>query len=230
MQVTDQILGSGEYYPEVFPKTTFYLHHTAGGHRPDWVISTWDTDDHVDATGKTTPRAVATPFVIGGISTSNGDATFDGKIYRAYDEKYWCHHLGTTYANNKQLNKESIAVEICNYGPLTVGKDGNYYNYVMKQVPADMVIKLDKPFKGFVYYHKYTDKQIAAVRELILEMNKQFPTILLKTPLVNAEAFELNDSAKAGKSGIYTHVNVRSDKFDCFPQPNLISMLKSICP
>lgn len=231
MKVIDKFLAKDEYYEEIAEKTIIYLHHTAGSHRPDWVISTWDTDDTVDAkTGKKIPYHIATAFVMGGISTRNpNDNTFDGVIYRAFDDKYWANHLGTTFANNKQLNKQSVALEICNYGPLKLSTDGKYYNYVNGLVPPEQVIKLDKPFRGFIYYHAYTDKQIAATKEFILAMKEKYPKIELKTPLLTVEGFELNDKAKAGVPGVFSHTNVLQSKFDLSPQPKMIEMLKSIC-
>jgi len=230
MQIIDKFLEKGEYYDETVEKTVFYLHHTAGGHRADYVISGWDTDDTIDKLGKKSPRSVATAFVIGGSSTRDPkDTAFDGKIYRAFDDKLWAHHLGTTQANNRTLNKISVAVEICNYGQLKKGTDGKFYNYVNGIVPPDMVCELDKPFRGFKYYHKYTDKQIAATKELILAMKAKYPKIELKTPLLTVDGFEINEAAKKGVSGIFSHSNVRTDKFDVFPQPNLIAMLKEIC-
>lgn len=231
MQVVDQFLGDDEYFKEEFEKNTIYLHHTAGSGRADYVISGWDTDDKIDPkTGKKSPSAVATAFVIGGHSTRNpADDAFDGKIYRAFDEKYWAHHLGSTYPNNRALNKQSVAVEICNYGPLRFSKqDGKYYTYVNSQVPSEQVIQLDKPFRGFTYYHAYSDKQIAATKEFILAMKAKFPKIEMKTPLLNVAGYELDDRAKAGVSGVFSHSNVRTDKFDLTPQPKMIAMLKEI--
>lgn len=230
MIAIDKILEKGEFYSEIFEKTTIYLHHTAGGHRPDWVISTWDTDDEVDKTGKKTPRSVATAYVIGGLSTRDPkDNSWDGKIYRAFDDKYWAHHLGTTLPNNRTLNKISVAVEICNYGPLTKGSDGKFYTYVNSQVPAEQVVILDKPFRGYKYYHAYTDKQIAATKDFILAMKAKYPKIDLKTPLLTVDGFELNTNAQKGVAGLYTHSNVRKDKFDLSPQPKLLAMLKEVC-
>lgn len=230
MNITDLILEKGEYYQEENEKNTIYLHHTAGGHRADWVISTWDTDDEVDKTGTKSPRSVATAYVIGGLSTRNPkDNLFDGKVYRAFDDKYWAHHLGTTLSNNRTLNKESVAVEICNYGQLTKGTDGKFYTYVNTVVPSNMVVQLEKPFRGHRYYHAYTDKQITATRDFILEMKKKYHKIELRTPLLTVEGFEYNISATKGLAGIYCHSNVRKDKFDIAPQPKMIAMLQEIC-
>lgn len=221
----DQFLQVGEYFKEEHSKTTIYLHHTAGGHRPDWVINGWDVDDDVK-TNKA--RIVATSFVIGGISTSDHDAKFDGMIYRAFEQKYWAHHLGTVQSNNAILNKQSIGIEICNYGPLRKGSGSAFYNYVNKPVPSDMVVELEKPFRGYKFWHAYTQRQLATIKLLITQLKSEFPTISLSSPLLKPEGFELNKSACVGMSGVYSHSNVRLDKFDLSPQPQLIEMLNSI--
>lgn len=230
MEIISQILERGEYFQDAFEKKTLYLHHTAGGHRPDWVIHGWDTDDAVDEkTKKKTARIVATAFVIGGVSTTDGDSRFDGKVYRAFDEKFWAHHLGTTQANNKDMNKASIGIEICNYGPLTYNpKTNQYFNYVNKPVPANQVVTLEKPFRGYRHYHAYTDAQIKSTKALIILLKQIFPTLELKSPLLSPEGFEINANAKKGLPGLYSHSNVRSDKFDMSPQPKLINMIKEI--
>ncbi|MEP7129092.1 MAG: hypothetical protein ABI729_09505, partial [Chitinophagales bacterium] len=67
-------LNKGEYYEEVVKKKTIYLHHTAGGNRPDWTVAGWNADK----TKKGEQLRVATAFVIGGISTTDKDAKWDG--------------------------------------------------------------------------------------------------------------------------------------------------------
>ena len=230
MTMTDHLLQKGEYYQEIAEKIVIFLHHTAGSHRPDYVIDTWDTDDVPDKTGKKAPRAVATAYVIGGLSTRNPqDTSWNGKIYRAFDDKYWAHHLGTSQANNRLLNKQSVAIEICNYGPLTQSTNGTFYTYVNSIVPPEQVVTLDKPFRGYKYYHAYTDQQIAAAKELILATKAKYPKIELATPLTTVGGYELNTNAKNGVSGVYSHTNVRKDKYDLSPQPKMIAMLKEIC-
>ena len=230
MITTDLFLQKGEYYQETAEKTVLFLHHTAGSHRPDYVIYGWDSDDQPDKTGKKTPRSVATAYVIGGLSTRTpSDTTWDGQVYRAFDDQYWAHHLGTIQANNRFLNRHSVAIELCNYGPLTKGLNGKFYTYVNSEVPADQIITLDKPFRGFKHYHAYTDKQIIATKELILAVQAKYAKINLTTPLTSVAGFELNANAKNGVSGIYSHSNVRKDKFDLCPQPKMIAMLKEVC-
>src|SRR5687768_10950779 len=147
-------LNKGEYFEKETKKDTIYIHHTAGGHRPDWVIAGWNADKSKNG-GQV---AVSTSYVMGGLSTSDGDATWDGVICRCFDDKFWAHHLGLTQANNTALNQKSIGIEICNYGPLTLLQDGRYLNYVNKPVQSTMAVQLSKPWKNYKYYHKYTDK------------------------------------------------------------------------
>lgn len=231
MKIVNKFLEDGEYYKDVVEKTTILLHHTAGSHRPDWVIDGWERDRSKSG-GQ---LAVATAYVIGGISTTDRNIDFDGVIYKAFEDKYWAHHIGMEAVNNKILNQQSIGIEICNYGPIIKTKDGIFLNYVNKPVPVDMVAELDEPFRGFKYYHKYTDKQLVALKELILDIKARYPKIDLKKglleSLVNQKAglaLEQNSNALKGNSGIWSHTNFRKDKFDVWPQIQLINLLKSL--
>lgn len=271
MNITDKILTDGEYFTSLYQKDKIFLHHTAGGHRPDWTIDWWDTDTN-NSGGR---RRVATAFVIGGKSL-NGDAAFDGKIFRAFDEKFWAVHLNGSKLYH--LDKSSIGIEICNYGPITQNNHGDFYNYVNKKMPQNDVIKLPKPFRGYKYYHKYTNAQLDSLKELLLELQKNF-NIDLKSGLqewlakedlqlpaglslteqqkwlnkngftgkdgsslvedgirgtntswalksLNKGAFEYNAQCIKGHKGLWTHTNVRKDKSDCSPQPELIDLIK----
>lgn len=230
MKIVDCLLPQEEYYAELTAKNTIYLHHTAGGHRPDNSINSWDKDKLPD--GRV--LHVATSYVIGGKSTRDNDVSFNGLIYKAFDDKFWAHHLGTSYQNNVNLNRSSVAIEICNYGPLTLGKDGNFYTYVKSVVPRDQVYELPFLFKGYKFYHKYTAEQIQATKELILDIAHRYG-IDPKKGLPSAirtigveKAFDINVDAQVGRGGIFTHVNVLNSKFDCHPQQELIDMLLSL--
>ncbi|MCU0392165.1 MAG: N-acetylmuramoyl-L-alanine amidase [Thermoflexibacter sp.] len=45
---------------------------------------------------------------------------------------------------------------------------------------------------------------------------------------VGKSAFELNAQCIKGSEGLWTHTNVRKDKNDCSPQPNLIQLINSL--
>jgi hypothetical protein len=224
----DQILDPGEYLTDIVKKDTVYIHQTAGSHRPDWTIDGWERDR--TKSGERLP--VATAYVIGGKSVKDGNVDFDGKIYRAFDDKYWAYHLGLKTANNVELNKKSIGIEICNYGPLTKTKDGTFINYVNNSVPASMVETLPQPWKGYTHFHKYTDKQLSSVKALLLDIASRHK-IDLKAGLhqfitSGVNSFSLNQGALKGLPGLWTHVNVREDKSDCWPQPQLIDLIKTL--
>jgi len=280
MDIKKQYLPKNEYYPTEYGKKTIVLHHTAGSHRPDWVISSWDRDQTKG--GK--PLRVATQYVIGGKSTRDGNTDWDGKIVEAFPVKMWAHHLGTKNSNNTQLNQQSIGIEICNYGPLTKSANGEYFTYVNSKVPEEDVVDLGKNWRGYRYYQKYTESQIESIRFLICKLSSEHGIDISKglielfekrkpidkLPVLDRQlylnekgymgmngkklvedgidgsntkyatrvyndakrgewsSFEYNQLANEGGQGIWSHTNYRKDKFDIYPYPPLIEMLKSL--
>jgi N-acetyl-anhydromuramyl-L-alanine amidase AmpD len=215
MDTIKEYLPIDQYSQEVFPKKQIYLHHTAGNSNPHFVVKDWATDQ----IGK-----IGTAYVIGG-------GKDDGVIIEVFDPKHWAWHLGVEakmFAGFKLpytvLDKISVGIEICNWGSLTKKADGKYYTYVNTVVPDSEVCVLDKPFRGFQAFHKYSDKQIESTKQLVLFLSKQF-NIPVK---YNEAIWDLNTDALKSVPGVYTHNCVRHDKTDISPQPNIIAMLKSI--
>tara|TARA_Y100001938_G_C8067364_1_gene421047 strand:- start:986 stop:1822 length:837 start_codon:yes stop_codon:yes gene_type:complete len=278
MELKKIYLESEEYYHDIVTKKTIYLHHTAGSHRPDWTVANWERDK----TKSGGVRHIATAYVIGGKSTRDGNTKWDGTVIECHPPEKWAHHLGIKARNNRTLNKESIGLEICNYGPIKV-KDGEYFNYVNSRVPKEDVIDLGFTFKGYRHYHAYTDAQIESTRQLIHYLSDKFDIdvakgmkriinkslkmpedldLLGKQKWLNiqgylgangrvlaedgidgrntqyavdsylhdkkGDAFALNKQALVGAEGVWTHTNVRKDKFDLSPQPKLIEMLSEL--
>jgi hypothetical protein len=123
----------------------------------------------------------------------------------------------------KNLDKTSIGIEICNWGQLTE-KNGKFYTYVNTEVPSNQVMVLDTPYKGYKYWHNYTEAQIASVKELLLFWNDAYGI-----PLdYNEDIWGVTTRALKGEKGVFTHNSVRRDKVDVYPHPGLVSMLKSI--
>jgi hypothetical protein len=170
MKINKIHLPDDEYFTDETNKKSIVLHHTAGSHRPDWVVSSWNRDKSKG--GKS--LRVATHYVVGGKSTRDGNNDWDGVIVETMDLKYWAHHLGTKNSNNSQLNKQSIGIEICNYGPLTKSQDGQFFTYVNSLVPEEDVIDLGKNFRGYRYYHNYTDSQIESVKYIIEKVSEKY--------------------------------------------------------
>ena len=211
-------LSSDQYIQEECAKYQIYLHHTAGNASARNCVFNWNNDDR---------GRIATCVVISNQGASN---SHDGEIVQAFSSKYWAYHLGLKNDHFKRfdtpyiaLDKFSIGIEICAWGPLTL-KDGKFYNYVNREVPADQVCELEQPFKGHKYYHKYSDAQIESVKNLLLYWNDVYDI-----PLdYNEDIWGLTERAYKMEAGVFTHNSVRSDKTDVFPQPELIEMLKSL--
>lgn len=234
LTIYDHLLKDEEYIKDIKPKNTIWLHHTGGGSRPDWTIDGWEKDFKKDKTGKPIldsngnkiPLQVGTPYVIGRKSSTTNDSVWDGKILRAFDDKYYAYHLGISSRNSEELNYCSIPIEICNYGPLTKGKDGRFYNYVYKPINDSDVVKLDKPFNGYEYYERYTDAQLESTRKLIIYLINKY-AIIIEGKIYNEKWFEYNEKWFT-PGGIRSHSQVRRDKYDIFPQKEMIQMLNSI--
>lgn len=225
LEIDMAYLDSDEYvrdYGKLNPKNLF-LHHTAGWDNPYRVIESWNEDRR---------GRVGTQYVIGGQSVK-GDRDYDGVVVECLPNNYIAWHLGKV--GNFNISKYSVGIELTNFGYLKK-KNGKFYTHSNTEVHPSQVCDLGYEFKGFQYWHKYSDYQIESLRLLILHIQEIYPRINIyrglleelqtKTP---AEAFAFNRDAYWGKIyGMWTHTNVRKGKFDCFPQPELINMLKTL--
>jgi hypothetical protein len=214
-------LSEKQYVKEETKKLQIVLHHTAGNSSAPGTIKMWDADDR---------GRIATCIVISGKGLSKD--TFDGEIAQAFSSKFWAYHLGIkpdTFRAQalpyRSLDPLAIGIEICNWGPLTLKNDGKFYNYVDRVVPADQVCTLEKSYKGYTYYHAYTDAQIESVKQLLVYWGK-IHGISLKYN--EKDMWEVSKNALSAVPGVYTHNSYRKDKSDISPQPKMIAMLKTL--
>ena len=203
----------------------FFLHHTAGWDNPYKTVRSWNNDKR---------GRVATQYVIGGTNVKGKEAKYDGVVVECFPNNYLGWHLGKV--GKFAISKFSGGVELNNFGYLTK-KGDKYYTYVNTEVKPEFVCDLGYKFRGFQYWHAYSDKQIESLRLLILHLKDIYPKMdlenglpkLLKEGVHPKDAFEFNsDAYNAKQFGLWTHTNVRKDKFDCFPQPELVEMLKNL--
>lgn len=213
-------LDKDEYIQEEVKKQQIVLHHTAGNSSGVTTIQNWNADKR---------GRIATCVTISGKGQSRN--TFDGEICQAFSSRHWAYHLGIRpdvfRANGvkaQNLDRLSIGIEICNWGPLDKVGD-KFYNYVDREVPADQVCELDTPYKGHKYYHAYTDAQIESVRQLLVYWKTVHGIDITYN---EDDMWKVSKNALSGKPGVYTHNSYRRDKSDVSPQPKLISMLKSL--
>lgn len=212
-------LPKGEYIDGPIKNSYAFLHHTAGWNNPFKVIDQWAHD----SLGR-----IGTEFVVGGQSITDENSTYDGTVLQAFPEGCTAWHLGKT--NSNFMNQHSVGIELCSFGPLKDGK-----TYTGTKANSNQVSTIDEPFRGYTQWHRYSDAQLKSTEKL-LEFIAERDNIDLRVGLVDwirkhgpQKAFGFNEDAFNGKvRGLLTHTNVRRDKSDCFPQPELIDMLLSL--
>jgi N-acetyl-anhydromuramyl-L-alanine amidase AmpD len=221
-QIKLVLLPEDQYFREATPKTMIFLHHTAGNANPLSVVEDWARSED----------RIATSFVIGGKSPTLSSPWTDGQLIQCFSSSYWAYHLGVRASqmppgsvSSSILQKQSIGIEICNFGWVKKRADGKFINYVGGIMKPEEIIDLGYDYRGYRYWHAYTDAQIETVRLLLLYLCEKWN---IPQGYKGIEMFELDNRAFKGESGIWTHDSVRIDKTDCSPQPKLIDMLKSL--
>src|SRR5690554_3137129 len=229
----EYFLPNHAYHNQPTEKKWIFLHHTAGWQNPYRVIDDWGHRTH----------KVATEFVIGGQSIHNDNSDHDGKILQAIPNNGWAWHLGI---GNNPLHSQSIGIELCSFGRLTKGyfeKDKNgkpkmierdknsYFTYVGQEVNSEQVEELTEPFRGYSSYHKYSDKQLEALKKLLLHLASKrsiniregLPNLIKKKGM---KAFDITSKNMCVNSpSVWSHGNVVGYKDDVAPQEGLVEML-----
>ena len=213
--VEKYFLPKGEYKNGPTNKEYVFLHHTAGWHNPFRTIDHWGRDSR---------GAVATEFVLGGPSIKGNDFKYDGKMVQAFPEGAYGWHLGKN--GSQYMHTHSVGIEVNNFGYVVNGKA-----YQGTPVEESQIVTLKEPFRGHKTWHRYSDKQIEAIRLWLLwiaerdsiDVREGLPSLIKEK---GAKAFDFNPDAYYGKvKGTWTHTNTRKDKFDMFPQEELLEML-----
>ena len=239
MIIRQDYLPSDEYFRMNGKPEYLFIHHTAGWENPYNVIRDWGRDKRGN---------IATEFVIGGQSIKGNNDKYDGEIVQAFPHGGYGWHLGT---GNSHMHRNSVGIEVCNFGYLEEGgyfkwdnvnrknvwikkTPGKFYTYVGTEAAESQIVKLDKEFRGHLYWHRYSDQSLYSLKENILyiadrdniNVTEGLPKWIREK---GADAFEYSSDARSGKiRGLLSHTNVRKDKVDMFPQQELIDMLLSL--
>lgn len=239
LSIETHFLPKGEYKEGPTKKEFLFLHHTAGWDDPYKVISAWDRDN----------STIATEFVMGGQSIQGNRDEFDGRVIQAFPKGAYAWHLGKN--GSQYMHEHSVGIEVCNFGYLEEGgyhkwdtvkkrkfwiekTPGKLYTYVGTEAVVSQAVKLAEPFRGYQYWHRYSDEQIENLRQFILFIAER-DSIDVRVGLIQevkkhgAKGFDFNDDAYNGKiKGMWTHTNTRKDKTDMFPQQELLDMLLAL--
>ena len=208
----------GNYFLTEFNKSQMVFHWTHGWDNARGVFDWWKNDK---------VKHVATP----------GAINDQGEYYRGFDEKFWAHHIGCKNRHftpfnlpniNSNLNRSSVGLEICNWGPLIKNNDGTYtpvgYEGKIKIKSSDIeVVELN--YRGYKHFEKIKDAEIATAKNWALLMSIRFD---IPIDYDHAQMWQQNSKALTGAAGMYSHGSYRDDKCDIHPQPEFIEMLKSL--
>lgn len=188
-------LPDGNFYPEAVLKKQIILHHTGGGSAKS-SIDFWAKD----------PQRVGTAFVI----------DRNGQILQAFPSHFWAYALGLGTANNRQIESAAVQIELASYGYLKE-VNGIYINAYGQTIGKGKVYTLPKVWRGFQHFEKYTQKQIDSLQILISYLSEKY-CIPAK---FHGDVYNINQSAIAGREGVYTHACYRSDKTDIYPDDRI---------
>lgn len=196
------------HFKEVNAKKRILLHFTAGNLNGDLITLTPSEDQ--------SNRFVSVPFVV----------ARDGTIFQLFSSKHWAYNLGMKAADGNVdhiFEKESIAIEISNYGPLVLDgevlktpkdKNGRQDTYCTT-LQAEAYQKLNVPFRNFSYFATYTEVQMASVIRLVRWLAHKYE---IPTELISPDLRLLVDSRAQNHKGITSHINYRSSgKWDIGP-------------
>jgi hypothetical protein len=210
-----------QYLKEEHVKRQIVLHHSAGWDNARGMFDGWAADK----------QRVATCMGI----------VDDGTLHQCFASKYWAWHINfiskgnaikndprfkkfNTYAHAESLEKNSVAVEVCNWGPLTLTTKG-FTTWAGVSIKQDRdVVEYPEKFRGYQFYERYTDREIESLWKLIRYWCERYD--IPKT--YNPDMWDVTQRAIAMGAGVWTHVSFRSDKTDMHPQPELIQMLKAL--
>lgn len=213
-------LPKGEYIDGPIKNEYIFLHHTAGHANPYACIDMWARD---------TRGRVATEFVLGGIDHRNGNNEHDGIMVQAFPKGAQGWHLGKT--GSGWMNRHSVGLEICSMGYL----DHNNKTYVNSTCQENQITTLTEPFNGKNTWHSYSDSQIKETEKWLKYVGERDQIdirIGLKQFIQKygpTKGFGFQKDAYLGKvKGLLTHTNVREDKTDCYPHPDLVDMIMSL--
>ena len=200
MKIIKKYIDEDNYWKKEYKKTQIYLHHTVSS-TADSTINWWNEDN----------RPISTAYVV----------DKDGVIYNTFNPKYWSFHLGLKYGPSKGFaDKKSIGIEIVNEGGL-VKKSDNMYWFDGKAKYNGKFIKLNKPWRGYYYFAKYSLAQFHSVVILLKYLTNAFN---IKNNLITD--FKYDRELAETYEGILSHCNVRSDKSDVSPAFSL-NLLKT---
>jgi N-acetyl-anhydromuramyl-L-alanine amidase AmpD len=161
-----------------------------------------------------------------------------GNLFSAVPQENYSRFLGVTLKDVSDFRPDEISITIVllSYGVLlrngekfykigTFDKDKNKYTPDLS-TPVEHPYEYCPcaPFRNFIYYEMYTDKQLATLRKLLQELIARLGIDYHFDPSAGA----ISQRAIVGQAGIYLRSQLAQRFTDCHPQRELLNILKSI--
>lgn len=195
-----------------------------------------DFDSYYYAT-KTAKKSICLHFTVGyiksdtsSLSTKDNHVSVSyvvdrcGRIYEMFPDTEWSYHLGSgAVGGNGAMSKQSIGIEISNYGPLKLSGEilqDAYKNEYCKVTETEYYYRQN--YRGYEYFASMTDVQVDAVVALVKYLGRKHDIPMNFKP--DDAPFASNAEALAFK-GVFYHTNVRKDKFDWPFGPSLKAII-----
>ena len=213
-------LPEGEYVKDITSKDWIFIASNNGQHSPYRVIDTWANDQR---------GRIGAHYVIGGIPVSVdatcSDAEHDGRILQAIKDEYRGYHLGKV--KSSKMIKRSLSIDICSAGYLTE-ENGKYFTWWNEEVHPSQVVRLDQPYRGHRYFHKYSQKQLDALKALLLLLTDKHNITSNVDYLTSDTYFNPSQGLVNSKlHGIFTRDMINPKSINIFPQKELLDILTS---
>lgn len=203
-------LPEGQYNTGKHKKSGICVHHTVGG-TAESTFHWWNSN-----TSK-----VGTAYII----------DRDGTLLEVFDPEYWAWQFGLKIWGNADryaFERRFIGIELASEGGI-IEKDGKFYCYdrisPRTEKSADEIFDAGKDYRSYRYFDRYEPAQIETLTELVNHLCDRFdiPHRMLHRPM-DYYGEEIKDF-----EGIIGHVNVRKDKTDPCPSPELWETMKTKC-
>lgn len=230
-----------QYIAIATKKTQLCLHFSAGWDNARGMFDSWKADK----------ARIATAF--GMVDDGTIFQGFDEKYYASHIGYWFKDGTGKVVGGNERayklcpgtesqavnlaIEQRTIGIEVCNWGALKF-VNGQFHTWASKTlnpkfpqyfpkdivVPESKVMKYTTPFRGDIYFEKFTPQEIESLYYWIKKMGTKhnIPT------KYDAAIWDVNKDAITGVPGLYLHVSYRADKQDLHPQPDLIQMFKTL--
>lgn len=220
---------NNEYYKEVYRKDKIIIKSSCTSSHPLSWVGRVESNRIMEKS-----NAQGSAFAIGGKLESywlyeskiRNAEEVNGSIYKFFDEENWSNVVKIN-PNGIMVNSTSIGITLCNMGGLIVSSTGMMLNSFGLPVNDKDVFDLGRNYKGYRYFHNYTNEQIESLYNLIRWIMSKYNIKISRSVYGQPLWWDISRDALNSRSGIWNGNNF-SEICDIYPHPLLIEMLNKL--